>query len=209
MSELPKLKKPSWADRLSKLGAIELFEKYRRRSVHDETELPFEPGENERKFTFEALAFATAWGMRLALTVFMPLCATTFALSFLWDWHGLIRSCSVAGMIGFATNWVAIKMLFWPRESRPIFGQGLIPSQRDQLIEKDAFRVVLGRAVQFGNQIRTGPINVHPSCVSAELRAEDCDTELEGFEDVLKANSRDLQAAEVGAVEGEEQDGRK
>ena len=67
----------------------------------------------------------------------------------------------------------------------------------DQLIEKDAFRVVLGRAVQFGNQIRTGPINVHPSCVSAELRAEDCDTELEGFEDVLKANSRDLQAAEV------------
>lgn len=142
MAENPKLEKPSWADRLSKLGALELFEKYRRRSVHEETELPFDPGDNERKFTFEALAFETGWGMRLALKVFMPICATTFLLSFLWDWHGLIRSCSVAGMIGFATNWVAIKMLFWPRESRPIFGQGLIPSQRDQLIKKVADEVL-------------------------------------------------------------------
>jgi len=45
-------------------------------------------------------------------------------------------------MIGFATNWVAIKMLFWPRESRPVFGQGLIPSQRDQLVEKVADEVL-------------------------------------------------------------------
>ena len=80
--------------------------------------------------------------MQLALRIFMPVAGLFFALSFLWDFHGLIRSCSVAGMIGFATNWVAIKMLFWPREPRPIFGQGLIPSQRDQLIEKVADEVL-------------------------------------------------------------------
>ena len=45
-------------------------------------------------------------------------------------------------MIGFATNWVAIKMLFWPRSPRPVFGQGLIPSQRQQLIEKVASQVL-------------------------------------------------------------------
>ncbi|MEZ4316729.1 MAG: DUF445 family protein [Myxococcota bacterium] len=143
MAEDPELQRPSWADRIKTLGAIELFEKYRRRVTHRETELPFEPAEKGRKaYTIEALAFETGWGMRLALNVFMPVCAAFFVLSFLWDWHGLIRSCSVAGMIGFATNWVAIKMLFWPRETRPIFGQGLIPSQRDQLIEKVADEVL-------------------------------------------------------------------
>jgi uncharacterized membrane protein YheB (UPF0754 family) len=45
-------------------------------------------------------------------------------------------------MIGFGTNWVAIKMLFWPRQPRPVFGQGLIPSQRDQLIQKVADEVL-------------------------------------------------------------------
>jgi ribosomal protein L37AE/L43A len=66
-----------------------------------------------------------------------------------------------------------------------------------ETIEKDAFRVVLGRDVQFGNQIRTGPINVHPSCVPAELMAEDCETEIEGFEDALKANSSGLTTPEL------------
>jgi hypothetical protein len=139
----PRLKRPSWADRVQHLGAIELFEKYRRKVTHRETELPFDPAEKPRKaYTIESLAFETGLGMRLALKVFVPVCAVMFGLSFLWDWHGLIRSCSVAGMIGFATNWVAIKMLFWPRETRPIFGQGLIPSQRDQLIEKVADEVL-------------------------------------------------------------------
>ena len=48
----------------------------------------------------------------------------------------------ISAAAGWGTNWVAIKMLFWPRETRPIFGQGLIPSQRDQLIEKVADEVL-------------------------------------------------------------------
>ena len=79
----------------------------------------------------------------------------------------------------------------------------------DEKIEEGAFRVVLLREVRFGNQIRGGPINVHPKCVAAELRAEDCMTEVEGFEGALRANTTDLDAdqlnslvAEIGELDG-------
>ncbi len=139
------LRRPTWANRLRRLNPAQLLEKYRRRIVHRDTELPFDPVERSLEtgaYTIETLAFETGWGMQLALRVFMPICGLFFLGSFFWDWHGIIRSCSVAGMIGFATNWVAIRMLFWPREPRPVFGQGLIPSQRDQLIEKVADEVL-------------------------------------------------------------------
>lgn len=69
----------------------------------------------------------------------------------------------------------------------------------DEPIEEQSFRVVLGRGVEFGRQMRTTPINVHPACVSPELLAEDCVTESEGFADALRANSRDLAEADVAA----------
>ena len=134
----PSLRAPSWIDRVRHIKMMEIFEKYRKKVVHDETELPFEPSARASHFSLEKLAFQTAGPLRLALAVFFPICLTVFGISFLWDFHSLLRSCSVAGMIGFGTNWVAIKMLFWPRESRPIFGHGLIPSQRDQLVGKVA-----------------------------------------------------------------------
>lgn len=74
--------------------------------------------------------------------------AGLFAMSFFWDFPrtevnlfgfslplaGLLRITSVSGLIGFMTNWLAITMLFNPRERRPIFGQGLIPAQRERVI---------------------------------------------------------------------------
>jgi len=71
-----------------------------------------------------------------------------FAVSFAWDFdgmtvslagrtlqlEGLLRILSVAGLIGFATNWLAITMLFNPRRRRPLLGQGLIPAQRERVI---------------------------------------------------------------------------
>ncbi|RMG12801.1 MAG: DUF445 family protein [Planctomycetota bacterium] len=139
-----RLRPPSWAEQVRRVGLLELFEKYRRRMVHHKTMLPFDPSpQAPSPYTFEKLAFSTGWGLRVALKVFFPLCALGFCISLLWpDPWGLLRSCSVAGMIGFGTNWVAIKMLFWPREPRPVFGQGLIPSQRDQLIQKVADEVL-------------------------------------------------------------------
>ncbi len=71
-----------------------------------------------------------------------------FVFSFIWDFPGMgldvfglflpldgfLRITAVSGLIGFLTNWLAITMLFHPRERRPIFGQGLIPSQRERVI---------------------------------------------------------------------------
>ncbi len=74
-----------------------------------------------------------------------------FALSFAWDFPGvtltvagysivlddLLRYTTVSGLIGFGTNWLAITMLFRPREERPLVGQGLVPAQRERV----AFRL--------------------------------------------------------------------
>ena len=73
--------------------------------------------------------------------------AAAFALSFAWDFPGvtvsvagytislehLLRYTTVSGLIGFGTNWLAITMLFRPRQERPIVGQGLVPSQRERV----------------------------------------------------------------------------
>lgn len=78
-----------------------------------------------------------------------------FVVSFWWDFNGivlspfgytlnlegLLRILSVSGMIGFLTNWLAITMLFNPQEERPVFGQGLIPAQRERVIYRLATAV--------------------------------------------------------------------
>jgi hypothetical protein len=64
-----------------------------------------------------------------------------FALSFFFDWDGLVRTLAVGGLIGFGTNWLAIKMLFHPREERGLVGQGLIPAQRERVIHRLAVAV--------------------------------------------------------------------
>lgn len=70
-----------------------------------------------------------------------------FALSFVWDFPGvtltaagytvvledLLRFTAVSGLVGFGTNWLAITMLFRPREPRPLVGQGLVPAQRQRV----------------------------------------------------------------------------
>ena len=53
----------------------------------------------------------------------------------------MLKVLTISGLIGFMTNWVAIKMLFRPTYKRPILGQGLIPAQKDRI----AYR--LARAV--------------------------------------------------------------
>lgn len=44
------------------------------------------------------------------------------------------RTISVGGLIGYGTNWLAINMLFRPVYRRPIWGQGLIPAQKERII---------------------------------------------------------------------------
>ncbi len=47
---------------------------------------------------------------------------------------GIIKIVSISGLIGFGTNRLAIQMLFRPLDKRPIWGQGLIPAQKDRII---------------------------------------------------------------------------
>lgn len=94
------------------------------------------------------------WLIQL-LFLFPLFLLTGFIFSFWWDFNGLstqvfgleivfeglLKVLTISGLIGFMTNWIAIKMLFRPTLRRPILGQGLIPAQKDRI----AYR--LARAV--------------------------------------------------------------
>jgi uncharacterized membrane-anchored protein YjiN (DUF445 family) len=54
------------------------------------------------------------------------------------SWYERIYILSVTGMIGYVTNWLAIKMLFRPRHPRPIWGQGLVPANKLRIAEQFA-----------------------------------------------------------------------
>jgi hypothetical protein len=66
-----------------------------------------------------------------------------------------------------------------------------------ELIDQGAWRVALLREVTFGQQVRSAPINVHPRCVQSEILAEDCGTEVEGFQDAVRANTRDVEPSDI------------
>ncbi|MCA8979658.1 MAG: hypothetical protein KDC14_06500 [Planctomycetes bacterium] len=72
--------------------------------------------------------------------------------------------------------------------------------QCNETLEKGEPRVVVGRAVEFGQQTRTTPINVHPSCVADALQAEDSATEVDGFADALRENSKGLDEVVLNSV---------
>lgn len=54
------------------------------------------------------------------------------------EWYQRVYVLSVTGMIGYVTNWLAIKMLFRPRQPRPIWGQGLVPANKLRIAEQFA-----------------------------------------------------------------------
>jgi len=86
------------------------------------------------------------WLIKL-LFIFPLFLLIGFITSFWWDFdglstsvfgyvielEGLLKILTIGGLIGFMTNWVAIKMLFRPTHRRPILGQGLIPAQKDRI----------------------------------------------------------------------------
>ncbi len=50
--------------------------------------------------------------------------------------EGFLRMIVVTGLVGYGTNYIAIKMLFHPRKKRPILGQGLIPASKIKIAYK-------------------------------------------------------------------------
>ncbi len=53
-------------------------------------------------------------------------------------WYEVAYTLSVTGLVGYGTNWLAIKMLFHPRKPRPIWGQGLVPAYKMRIVERFA-----------------------------------------------------------------------
>jgi uncharacterized membrane protein YheB (UPF0754 family) len=138
-----------------------------------------------------------------------------FAVSFAWDFpgasvdlfgrvlpvEGLLRILAVSGLIGFATNWLAITMLFQPREKRPIVPQGLIPAQRERVI----FRLAQAISQELINEEiikqkieESGAIRTYREQAVGVLKAV---VEDPGFRDELKA----LTAAYVESVLGSDE----
>ena len=87
------------------------------------------------------------------------------------------------------------------KERKEIPWAELSPSGRSKCvacgepIPEGSVRVNLGRMVEFGNQVRTNPVKVHPACVAHQLGEADCDTEGQTLAQDLRANSAGLDAA--------------
>lgn len=70
----------------------------------------------------------------------------------------------------------------------------------NELIEQGTLRVTVGRTVEFGNQVRTAPVNVHPRCVRAELDSAESATERDGFAAALRENSEGVDSDRIEAL---------
>lgn len=86
-----------------------------------------------------AATFAMAFGVILVAEVFGA--TGSGFLGMVTRFHegnteliNILKTLSISGLIGYGTNYIAIRMLFRPVEKRPIWGQGLIPSQKDRII---------------------------------------------------------------------------
>lgn len=91
--------------------------------------------------------------LRVILSLSPLVCVLGMWVSFFWDlgpeyaWDtGLhvisfehtLRILSGAGITGYAVNWLILKMLFFPQQRRPVWGQGLIPANKEKLLHQIA-----------------------------------------------------------------------
>lgn len=86
---------------------------------------------------------------------------------------GMLRMIAVSGLIGYGTNWLAIKMLFYPRKRRPLLGQGLIPSRKDRIVMRlaDSISQEIINSELILKQIReSGLVSRHRDRILGSLR---------------------------------------
>lgn len=77
------------------------------------------------------------FGMSLAMMYVFKVDFADWAIPFSgekFDPIELLKMLSVSGLIGYGTNYIAIQMLFHPIDKRPVWGQGLVPAQRERII---------------------------------------------------------------------------
>ncbi len=87
------------------------------------------------------LPFLLIAGVIVSIWWDFPAQQITFPFDYTVEFSGLLRILSVSGLIGFGTNWLAIRMLFYPRKKRPLLGHGLIPARKAMIAERMAVAV--------------------------------------------------------------------
>ncbi|MFN8396280.1 MAG: DUF445 family protein [Bacteroidia bacterium] len=126
-----------------------MIKKYLKRHFKFEAVFGTAPTEEEKEFVAKRRR-KRGFFIFLQILKFLPwICVAAFGVSFFWDFgpddkleiagqtltlEAFIRMVSVSGLIGFGTNWVAVKMLFKPVIRRPIWGQGLIPAHKERIV---------------------------------------------------------------------------
>ncbi|MDX1908894.1 MAG: DUF445 family protein [Bacteroidia bacterium] len=102
--------------------------------------------DGRKRIALAALKFspwlcAIMFGATLILGLLSQLAAWIPALGGIAAWRTahletikFMDMLSISGLIGYGTNAIAIRMLFRPVKPRPVWGQGLIPAQRERII---------------------------------------------------------------------------
>jgi len=171
---------------------LELLNKWAHRIVPEKEPDPESPGPLPREFSFSLLFLKILPWPTLALfiaTLFWDL-QGTFDLPWRSEpvaLEGVLRMLSVTGLVGFITNWIAIKMLFYPRQRRPLIGQGLIPSRKDHIVRRlgeQISREIINSDLILRQIKESGLVSRHREKLTDSLRTIVSDTEFR--QDLLK-----------------------
>ncbi len=65
-------------------------------------------------------------------------------------------------------------------------------------IEKGSLRVAVAKEARFGDQVRVGPMIVHPRCTQAAISRDEVATEMEGLAEALRENSEGVEPGSLG-----------
>jgi hypothetical protein len=72
--------------------------------------------------------------------------------------------------------------------------------QCGEAIAEGSTRIIIGREVTFGQQVRSTPAKVHPGCVTAELERDDTTVTIDELEIGLRAHSKTMAAEALDAL---------
>lgn len=158
---------------------IQFVQKWGTRLAPPPEPQPLPPPPGEDRFSF----------VLLLLRILPYVCGLGFLGSLFWDFdgslllpwrpepvqfEGMLRMITVTGLVGFFTNWLAIKMLFYPREKRPLLGQGLIPSRKDRIVYRLGVQIskeIINSELILEQIRRSGLIAKHREKVTSSLRS--------------------------------------
>ncbi|MBI4613202.1 MAG: DUF445 family protein [Planctomycetes bacterium] len=122
---------PAWTRHIDPIGLGQFLRKHAGRIIPTSW-----TGALPRSAVPALVAEARNRAIELANVLFLPVLAVAALVLYLLGRTGTLWWSVVwGGVIGYGTNWLAIKMLFHPREKRPLLRwQGVVPSRRQQLL---------------------------------------------------------------------------